>query len=217
MIVHDVEQGSPEWMQARLGMPTTSQFHRILTPQKLTYAAGAVDYRNQLLAERIIGQPIDEETWSRWMLRGSQLEAEAVAYYELQRDTGVQRVGYVTNDAGTVGCSPDGLVGDDGGLEVKCYGAKHHVSVLLGEDPAKRTQVQGSIWICERDWWDQLAYLPRFPQTLIRTPRDETFIKALASAMEQFLVELARGQKVIDALGPKGRTDSLARLLVKSV
>jgi hypothetical protein len=213
----DVEQGSPEWMDARLGMPTASQFHKIITEKRHDYSAAAEGYRNQLLAEEMLGRPTDDESWSRWMERGSELEAESIRAYEFQRDVSVDRVGFVTNDAGTVGCSPDGLVGDDGGLESKSYGVKHHVACLLGQEVAKVTQVQGGIWVCERDWWDTQAYCPGMPPVLIRVYRDDVFLKKLADCMARFLDELAKGREVLKALGNRGRTDSLEALLGASV
>jgi hypothetical protein len=215
MIVHDVTQGSPEWLKVRLGMPTTSRFDKIITAKTLKYSRSAEGYRNELLAERVLGQPLGEWDGNDWTTRGTTLEAEAVRYYSFQTDRDVEAVGFVTDDDGRYGCSPDRLiVGEPGGLEIKCYGAKHHVACLLGEDPVTRTQAQGQIWVCEWEWVDQLAYQPKFPPVLIRTERDDKFIKALSDAMDRFLDELVDGQRILDALGKQGRTDSLERLLV---
>ena len=204
MIRHDVLQGSKEWWDLRIGLPTASQFDRILTPGKLQYASGAEAYRNELLAEWMLGEPLDTAI-TDWMNRGTELEAEAVRYYELQRDLDVDRVGFCTNDLGTVGCSPDGLVGPDGGLEIKNRSAKYHVGFLLGEDPIPRGQVQGGMWICDREWWDVLSYNPKLPPVLVRVRRDEKYIAALASAMSRFLEELEKGREILTALGKVGR------------
>jgi hypothetical protein len=83
---------------------------------------------------------------------------------------------------------------------------------LLGEDPVTRTQAQGQIWVCEWEWVDQLAYQPKFPPVLIRTERDDKFIKALSGAMDRFLDELDRGQKQLDAMGKVGRVGLLQQL-----
>ena len=206
MKVHDVAQGSKEWFDVRLGIPTASQFDRILTPSKLKYASGASTYLNELLAEWMLGEPLDA-TMTDWMDRGTELEAEALRYWEFQRNADARQVGFCTNDAGTVGASPDALVDPNGGLEIKNRAAKNHVGFLLGDDPIPRGQVQGGIWICERDWWDVLSYNPRLPPVLIRVYRDEKYIKALSDAMTQFLDELEQGKQLLARLGKAGRVD----------
>ena len=206
MIVLDVEQGSPEWYEARLGIPTASRFGSILTAKTRKYAKGAVTYRNELVAEWILGFPLDDAS-TDWMDRGSDMEADAVSYYEFQRDVEVERVGFVLRDDRKVGASPDGLVGSDGGLEIKCFSAGHHVGCLLGEDPAMMTQVQGNIWLAEREWWDVLAYNPAFPPVLIRVARDDAYIEDLEKAISKFLGELEQAKGMISGMGPVGRID----------
>ena len=112
-----MEQGSAQWIAARLGLPTASQFSRILTPRTLKPSASAERYLWELLAERIIGQPANDAS-TKFMERGKAMEAQAVAFYELQRGVDTRRVGFVTRDDGLVGCSPDRFVGDDGLLEI---------------------------------------------------------------------------------------------------
>lgn len=214
MIVHDVVQGSPEWLKVRLGMPTTSRFDKIITAVQAEYAKRAAPgYRNELLAERILGRPVSDWRGNEWTTRGTDLEAEAVRYYEFHTDREVETVGFVTDDDGRYGCSPDrSVVGEPGGVEIKCYGAIHHIACLLGEDPVTRQQAQGQIWVMEWDYVDQLAYNRAFPPVLIRTHRDDKFIAALDEAMDRFLDELARGQKQLDAMGKVGRVGLLQQL-----
>ena len=216
MIVLDCLQGSAEWQAARLGIPTASCFDRILTPRTLKLAEGRKGYMHELLAEWMLGAPLDAAE-TEWMSRGRDMEPEAVAWYEFHRGIDTTAVGFVLRDDKLVGCSPDRLVGTDGGLEVKCRGPKAHVACLLGDDPATTTQVQGNIWICERDWWDVEGYHDQLPPVLTRVGRDEKVISALAAALDQFCDELAEAKRKIEALGSLGRTDSLEALLTASL
>ena len=130
MKVHTVTQGTPEWLALRAGIPTASCFDQILTP-KGKVSTQAERYMHQLLAERIMGHPVEQVVTS-WMDRGTQLEAEAVNYYEGIREVDTTRIGFLTNDAGTIGASPDRFVGEDGLLEIKVPKEHTHVAYLLG-------------------------------------------------------------------------------------
>lgn len=206
MKIIDVEQGSHEWLMARLGKPTASRFDQILTPGTRKYSKSAKALRNRLLAEEILGYPM-EDVSNEWTHRGTGMESEAVSFYELQRDVEVRRVGLVLRDDGLVGASPDGLVGADGGLEIKCFSAPRHIECLLGDDPASMTQVQGCIWICEREWWDVLAYNPAFPPVLVRVNRDDKYIADLSAAVGKFLVDMDNARRKVQGLGTVGRVE----------
>ncbi len=192
----DVIQGTPEWLAARLGIPTASKFDQILTPGGKP-SKSAEGYLRVLLAERIMGHPVTEFV-STWMDRGTQTEADAVAHYELNRDADTVKIGFCTNDAGTIGASPDRLVGEDGLLEVKCPSEKVHMGHLLDGTIADdhKPQVQGQLWIAERQWCDVLSYHPDLPPALIRVERDEEYIGKLTAAVEMFAAALedATGQ-----------------------
>jgi len=200
MTIVDVVQGTPEWLAARRGIPTASRFDDIMTSVTRKPSKSAKGYRDELLAEWILGQPLDWGT-TEWTNRGTDLEKEARAFYELQTDSEVRQVGFILRDDGMVGGSPDGLVGDVGGLEIKCFGAKHHVACLLGEEVATMTQVQGNLWISQREWWDVLAYNPAMPHRLTRVYRDEPYIADLASAVDAFVSDLLAARERILALG----------------
>jgi len=192
MIVHECRQGSDEWHRLRLGIPTASGFARLVTPKTGKASAQAFGYLCECFAEYGIGGPLDESS-SLWMDRGRDLEERAIAWYEFDRGCDVRRVGFVTDDGATVGCSPDGLVGDDGGLEIKVPAAKTHVSYLLRPSTlpnAYRMQIQGGLWICGRQWWDIVSYNPAMPAVVVRVERDEELIDKLADATEAFAVEL---------------------------
>src|SRR5688572_30777229 len=118
MKIHDCIQGTSEWFNIRSGIPTSSEFDKIITPKTGKPSSQAEHYMFALIAERLMGHP-RIEFMSRWMDRGNQMESEAVAFYELQRDANTQRIGFLTNDDETVGSSPDRFVDDDGLLEIK--------------------------------------------------------------------------------------------------
>lgn len=192
MIRLDMPQGSEEWQLARLGIPTASQFHRIITPRTMKLSEGAEKYANELLAEELLGHPIDPEA-TQFMQRGGALERDAVEFYEFNRDVHTEKVGLIVRDDGLVACSPDRLVGDDGGLELKCPSPAVHVNYMLKASEARsyNCQVQGGMWLTERAWWDWLSYNPEMQPVLVRFERDEKFIEALARAVNVFLEYLA--------------------------
>jgi hypothetical protein len=193
MKLYDCIQGTPEWTHLRAGIPTASQFDRIVTP-KGKISTQAEKYMYELLAERMMGHPVTEYM-SRWMDRGSQTEAEAVAFYSFTRDQETVKVGFITNDEGTIGASPDRLVGEKGLLEIKVPKEAVHVSYMMqsgGAYDEYKVQTQGQLWIAERDWNDLLSYHPELPEAIIRIERDEPFIQILSTAVETFSLELER-------------------------
>ncbi len=202
MIRLDMEQGSAAWLEVRRGIPTASQFYRILTPKTQKPSSQAGGYLLQLLTEWALGVNQDEDV-SEFMQRGHDLEAKALAYYELERDVAVERPGFILRDDRRVGCSPDGLiVGQPGGLELKVPSAAVHLGYLLNEDPTRYAgQVQGGLWLAEREWWDFESYHGTLPPLLLRFPRDETFIRALAGAVDEFLGRLDEAKAKLTALG----------------
>ena len=191
MIVLNFPQGSDEWRKARLGIPTASGFGRLITPKTGKPSASAEGYLHELLAEWMLGAPLDDAS-SQWMERGKEIEAEARLYYQFQRDLDVAQVGFCLRDDGLVGCSPDGLVGEDGLLEIKVPSAAVHMRYMLtGQlEDDYRPQVQGQLWITERKWLDLLSFNPVLPPVIIRCERDEGFIAALAGIVDPFIVRL---------------------------
>lgn len=198
----DCVQGSPEWVAARLGIPTASQFSRILTPGGKP-SSSAEPYMHALIAERLLGYPVVSADSTDFMERGKALEPEAVRYYELQRDMEAQRVGFCLADDGRCGCSPDRLIGKDGGLEIKTPSAAVHVGYLLDDIPKKfGPQVQGCLWITGREWWDVLSYNPELPPALVRVYRDEQHIHNLEAVLSAFCDVLdANHRDLVSRLG----------------
>ena len=158
MIVHDHEQYSPEWWQARLGIPTASSIDKLLTATGKA-STQATAYMHALIAERLSGRS-DESVSTVWTERGKETEDEARQMLALVLDQEITEVGFITDDDGTVGCSPDGLILDGAdiaaGVEIKCPKGSTHVEYLLGgKVPTKYVaQVQASLYVTKAPaWW----------------------------------------------------------------
>jgi putative phage-type endonuclease len=202
MIVHDVQQGTTEWLELRAGIPTASQFDLILTPGGKP-SKSAERYLYTLLAERCMGHPIVEHV-SNWMQRGNQLEQDAVAFYELQADADTVPVGFVTTDDGRIGASPDRLVGDDGLLEIKCPSEYIHMGYALKLGSAYenyKVQVQGQMMVTKREFVDVVSFHPELPTAVIRIERDDKYIALLEPVVEAFSLELERQFEMLVAQG----------------
>lgn len=192
MQVIDVEQGSSEWYAARLGIPTASKFATVMAKGKQGGSSVTrSEYLRKLAGEIITGEPMDNYSNSH-MERGSAQEDEARDLYAFMNDCDPQRVGFVLN--GERGCSPDSLIGNDGGLEIKC--ALPHIQIdrlLRGVlPPEHKAQVQGCIWLCERKFWDFVSYCPKLPLLVVRVMRDDDYIADLSKAVDQFNSELTQ-------------------------
>lgn len=200
MIVYDtLEQGTPEWCEVRRGIPTASNFDKILTPGGKP-SAQAKPYMRHLIAELIIGRPIQQVKTS-WMQRGNEMEGEAMSFYEFDQEVTIKRVGFIENDLRTWGCSPDALVGNDGMAEFKCPAPDTHIGYMLWSDVATdyRVQLQGQLFVAERDWVDICSYHPELPPVIVRVQRDEPYITLLAAALEQFVEDMSiERQRLID-------------------
>lgn len=187
MIRFDVVQGTTEWSQLRLGIPTASQFARVLTPKTMKTSGQMADYAHELLAEQVLGVPLDNAS-SGFMQRGTIMERKAADWYEFERGVDTDPVGFILRDDRRVGCSPDRFVGNDGMLQIKVPAADTHIAYLLDDEGiGYRCQVQGELWLAERDWIDTLSWHPDMPSALVRQHRDEKFITALAAAVRQLL------------------------------
>lgn len=194
MIIVNCEQGSPEWWQARLGIPTASEFDKILTPAKLEPSKSADGYMNKLIAEAYRGKP-DETFQSEWMKRGNELEEEARQWYAFTHDCLPTKAGFCKTDDSRWGCSPDALICEDGGIEIKSVLSGTMVGyVMEGRIPLEyKLQVIGSLLVTEREWWDFLVYHPDFKPLLIRTKREDVQkeLQALRGALEVFCTQLS--------------------------
>lgn len=185
------EQLSSEWWELRRGLPTASSFDRILTPAKGLPSAAQDDYIAELVAERSEFTPPflarEGGFLSDEMAEGVRREPEARSWYALQTDGDVRLAGFVLSACGRWGCSPDALVGEDGGLELKNPAPKTHVKYLMrGKLPDEyRCQVHGCLIVTGRRWWDFCSYAPGFAPLLVRVVPDE-FTDKLRAELERF-------------------------------
>ena len=231
MIVHitdglgnPIRQLSRAWWSLKLGKPSASNAGRIMQPVKREYAAGAQPYIAELLAEQIIGQPVsededaDESSNTIWTERGIVGEAQARAWYTMETGREVAEVACVEADDHSEICSPDGLVGDDGIVEIKVRSAKHHMARVLGlESVAPYIQVQAIMRITGRRWADCVAWNPTLPCVIERVHRDESYIADLDKCMTQFKAEMAKAKERLGARGRVRTDDGLLALLAASV
>ena len=197
--IFDFEQGSPEWFKARLGIPTASEFDKVLASGRGGgESKGRRTYMLKLIGERLTGEPADSYT-NAHMERGKAMEDEARSAYVFMKETEVRKVGFIRN--GNKGCSPDSLRDTVGMVEIKTKLPHLQIEVLLGKamPPEHMAQVQGQIWTAEREWCDFVSYWPRLPLFVQRIYRDEPYIKKLSDAVDIFVNEMESLQKKIAA------------------
>lgn len=189
MLVHNFEQNSPEWEQARLGVVTASTFGKIITAKTMKISASADEVENKAVFEILTGKESNEFVGNKHTERGHELEPDAVSMYEMIKGGDIQEVGFVTNDEGTIGCSPDRLIGEDGGLEIKCPLGHTHIKSFMAGTIADdhKPQVQGSLLITGRKWWDVMSYHPELTPSIIRVERDKEYIEKLEAALKTML------------------------------
>lgn len=211
MKILNVKQGSPEWIAARIGRPTSSCFDQIMQPKKRQPSASQSKYLAKLVAEWMLGMSLDDAA-TDFMQRGSELEVEAVNRYMWEQDVTTEEVGFVLRDDEKVGSSPDRLVGTNAVAEIKVPALITHVGYML--DPtllvdAYFTQVQGELWVCEREWAHLVSHHPTLPQVVVRVERDAEFIEALAKCVDGFVAELDAAK---DRLAPERERAMAARM-----
>lgn len=201
MRIIDCEQGSEEWLRARSGMPTASEFATVMAQGK---GGGESKTRRtymlKLAGEILTGEPMDNYS-NVHMERGKIMEDEARDFYCFTLDADPQRVGFIVN--GPKGCSPDSLIGASGMVEIKTQLPHLLIDTLLKNDfpPEHRAQCQGALWVAEREWIDIAIYWPRLPLFVKRAHRDDAYIAQLAKAVDQFNAELAETVERIRAYG----------------
>ena len=192
LITLDCEQGSEEWLKARLGIPTATGFENIVTAMGKK-SSGQIKYMAELIEESILG--LQDSTFkSNFMERGNQLEPLARSAYEFITGNDVIQVGGVYLDENKeVMVSPDGLIPElKKGLELKCPKMSTHIRYLLeGGVPAEYiVQVQANLWVTGYDTWDFVSYCPEYQKQtiyLFTAKRDEVLMKAFDKLIPQFL------------------------------
>lgn len=190
-------QGSVEWLQIRLGKVTASRISDVVAKTKTGPAASRANYMAELIAERLTGEPGERFT-NAAMQWGTDKEPEARSAYEFYRNASVVEIGFVHHPKiEASGASPDGLVGEDGLVEIKCPNTSTHLDTLLGQMvPAKYiNQMQWQMACSGRQWCDFVSYDPRLPESMRlfikRMPRDDKRIGELETEVAAFLLEIA--------------------------
>lgn len=192
-ITCDVDQRSAAWLAARCGMVTASRCCDVTaTLKKGGESAARRNYRADVIAEMLTGQPTQHFV-SREMQWGIDQEQYAIAAYEIARDTMVDRIGFITHPTlMRFGASPDGLVGSDGLVQIKCPNTSTHLDWMLAKTiPLEHgAQMIAELACTGRQWNDFVSYDPRMPAHLqlfvVRLERDETLIALLESEVERF-------------------------------
>lgn len=196
------EQHTEEWHKLRSVMPTASRFGDIMartpTPRKA--------YATELAIARVTGRVKDTFT-SPAMQRGTELEALARLEYMMRTKNSVRECGLVKHDTLNAGASPDGLIGTDGGLEIKVPLAHNHFEAMAtGKVPSKYIwQVHGAMLITDRKWWDFVSYSDEMPENaglvIIRVERDDEMLAALEMELEAFELEVQKIEQFIREYG----------------
>lgn len=188
----ECEQNSPEWYAARLGIPTASMFATVMASGRGGGESKTrADYMRKLAGEILTGEPMDTYT-NVHMERGKVMEDEARDLYAFQKNAEPIRVGFVRN--GPKGASPDSLLDDNGGLEIKTALAHIQIERLMNDKlPSEhKAQVQGNLWVCEREYWDFVSYCPKLPLFVKRVFRDNDYIDNMAIEVDRFNTDLAQ-------------------------
>jgi len=207
MIVLDCAQRSDKWKQARLGRLNGSRATDMLATLKNGgEAASRRDLKVQLVLERITGQSHENGYINSDMQRGTDVEPEALAAYEAHTGNLVQPVGYCVHESLMCGVSPDGFVGDDGLVEVKCPRSANHLAYLKAQSVPKEhlAQLVHQLWITGRQWVDFVSFDPRFPEPLrlfiVRYPRNDIEIATYLQVVRIFLDEVQAEADAVLAL-----------------
>ena len=192
-----IEQRSPQWFQQRLGRATASRISDIVAKTKSGYSASRANYMAQLVVERMTNK--QAESYSNAAMEwGTEQEPLARAAYEAEVDVLVEEVGMIDHPTVEMsGASPDGLVGDDGLVEIKCPTTATHIDTLMGEQAPKKyyDQMQWQMACTGRKWCDFVSFDPRMPEGLQlfvkRVERDDEYIAMLESEVATFLQEVS--------------------------
>ncbi len=200
MKIIQCQQGSDEWWEAKCGVPSASNFDRIITCVKGEPSTQAKAYIAELVAERVSQNPnyFSSRGVSRPMQNGVDTEPEARQAYAFLREEDVVQVGFCMTDDGRFGCSPDGLVGEDGALELKCPQLNTQVGYLIDATmPSEyKPQVHGQLIVTGRKWVDFFSYAPGLEPLLIRVTPDD-YTEKLRKALDKFWIDY---QKAVEKL-----------------
>jgi len=207
MIILDCEQYSDEWYTERLGVPTVSQFIKIITASKNVASKQQEGYLFQLATEQVTGVYAGKDYQSYAMKQGHEREEEARSLFSMIHDVDIRTVGLVFPDeqkkyAG----SPDGLIESwEAGLEIFCPESPNAVRCLFNHDNAialagKTQQIQGSLLVTGFEKWFFMSYYPGLKPLILEVKRDEDFILKLEAELDRFTIELASVVKTLKGM-----------------
>lgn len=198
--IYDCVQGTPEWDAIRLGRATASRAADIAA--KPTTAARR-NYLMELALERVTGRPAGSTYSNSYMERGTAIEPEALAWYEAETGSLLERTGFIAMDDRMAGCSLDGHVGDlEGTVEVKCRKPALHIrAVVEGPDATTLRQVRHQQFVTGAQWTDVVNYCPEFPMpgalSITRVERDEIGVDKYRDLLTVFLRDVDGATKLI--------------------
>lgn len=191
-----IEQGTPEWFAVRAGKVTASRMADVMARTKTGYGAARANYMADLICERLTGAKTEGFT-NAAMQWGTDVEPQARAAYSFLTDATVTETGFHLHQTiADLGASPDGMVGDDGLLEIKCPNTSTHLDTLLGESVPQKylLQMQTQMACTGRQWCDFVSFDPRLPHELQvwikRVPRDGSLIGEIEAEATRFLAEM---------------------------
>lgn len=192
----NIIQGSPEWFDIRRGKVTASRVADVIAKTRNGWGASRANYMAQLIAERLTGTTAESFS-NATMQWGTDTEPQARAAYEFMQDVDVTEIGFVVHPLITAsGASPDGLVGENGMVEIKCPNTATHIDTLLGKGIPSRylTQMQWQIACTGREWCDFVSYNPRMPERMNlfveRIAADRELARELEGHIQEFIGEL---------------------------
>jgi len=196
-MTQEIEQRTDDWFAARLGKVTASKIADVMARTKTGYSASRANYAAQLVTERLTGRR-EEGFTNAAMQWGTDTEPQARAMYELETGATVIECGFFDHPVIVMtGASPDGLVGDDGLVEIKCPNSATHISTLRGDPIADKyvKQMQWQMACTGRKWCDFASFDPRLPDAMQlhvqRVSRDDAMIAEIEAAVFDFLQEVA--------------------------
>lgn len=195
MKYHDIQQGHIDWFKLRMGKVTASEMSNLLTPNFEHKKGESVrTYLYEKIAEGWRDAPlIHTGSWATE--QGQMREEEAIPFLAIEKDWHIKNGGFIESDDGLCGCSPDGLVGDDLGVEVKCPEPTNMVRWLIDGVLPKEyaVQVHTSMYVTGFDRWIFLAYNRGFPALIVEVKRDRTFCEKIKEAVDRFHANYALG------------------------
>jgi hypothetical protein len=183
-------QGSTEWVQARLGLVTASEADALLTPLfKKREGQGVETYLYTKLAEKVLGYSVESGSTFE-MGQGQTVEAIARPWFSFNYDLDVSTPGLCVSDDGRIACSPDGMLKDGSGLEVKCPQGPAHLKYFFKNEipPEYRVQCAFSIYVTEAPYWTFLSFHRQLPPLVVRMERDEKIMALIKDALDGFFI-----------------------------